>query len=169
MPRRGRCEVAVHSFFQRDPSLRSLPASGQTGCKPGVFLIAEISAIRNGSFRLFSARSSSSCSVLYPRELFAIRRRRPLIRQRSRTFLLKSSRIPQRSRFAPPEPHTPRTENLTIALFPRSFRKIYPEAVRAEGCYIFTADGHKILDACGGAAVVSIGHGVASVAEAIGE
>lgn len=107
--------------------------------------------------------------MLYPRELFAIRRRRPLIRQRSRTFLLKSSRIPQRSRFAPPEPHTPRTENLTIALFPRSFRKIYPEAVRAEGCYIFTADGRKILDACGGAAVVSIGHGVASVAEAIGE
>lgn len=55
------------------------------------------------------------------------------------------------------------------ALFPRSFRKIYPEAVRADGCYIFTADGRKILDACGGAAVVSIGHGVVSVAEAIAE
>ncbi|HXT85886.1 MAG TPA: aspartate aminotransferase family protein [Verrucomicrobiae bacterium] len=54
-------------------------------------------------------------------------------------------------------------------LFPRSFRKTYPEAVRAEGCYIFTADGHKILDGCGGAAVVSIGHGVASVAKTIAE
>ena len=41
--------------------------------------------------------------------------------------------------------------------------------MRAEGCYIFTADGRKILDACGGAAVVSIGHGVASVAQAIAE
>ena len=55
------------------------------------------------------------------------------------------------------------------ALFPRNFRKSYPEAVRAEGCYIFTADGRKILDACGGAAVVSIGHGVSSIADAIAE
>jgi len=64
-------------------------------------------------------------------------------------------------------PNAPRTKNPAAALFPRSFRKNYPEAVRAEGCYIFTADGRKILDASGGAAVVSIGHGVASVAEAV--
>jgi adenosylmethionine-8-amino-7-oxononanoate aminotransferase len=62
----------------------------------------------------------------------------------------------------------PRNDRVS-ALFPRSFRKTYPEAVRAEGCYIFTADGRKILDACGGAAVVSIGHGVASVGQAIAE
>lgn len=55
------------------------------------------------------------------------------------------------------------------ALFPRSFRKAYPEAVRGEGSFIFTADNRKILDACGGAAVVSIGHGVASVADAVAE
>ena len=55
------------------------------------------------------------------------------------------------------------------ALFPRNFRKTYPEAVRGEGCFIYTSDGRKILDACGGAAVVSIGHGVEQVARAMGE
>jgi adenosylmethionine-8-amino-7-oxononanoate aminotransferase len=55
------------------------------------------------------------------------------------------------------------------ALFPRNFRKACPEAVRGEGCFLFTADGRKIFDASGGAAVVSIGHGVQSVARAIGE
>ncbi|HEV2289517.1 MAG TPA: aspartate aminotransferase family protein [Candidatus Acidoferrales bacterium] len=55
------------------------------------------------------------------------------------------------------------------ALFPRNFNKSYPEAVRGEGCIIHTADGRKILDACGGAAVVSIGHGVEQVARAMGE
>ncbi|MGB7023031.1 MAG: aspartate aminotransferase family protein [Candidatus Acidiferrales bacterium] len=54
-------------------------------------------------------------------------------------------------------------------LFPRNFRRSYPEAVRGWGCFIQTADGRKILDACGGAAVVSIGHGVESVARAMGE
>lgn len=66
-------------------------------------------------------------------------------------------------------PNDPPSDDLTAALFPRSFRKSYSEAVRAEGCHIFTADGRKILDACGGAAVVSIGHGVSSVADAIAE
>jgi len=59
--------------------------------------------------------------------------------------------------------------NVNDALFPRNFRTAYPEAVRGAGCFIFTADGRKILDACGGAAVVSIGHGVESVARAMGE
>ncbi|HEV2297019.1 MAG TPA: aspartate aminotransferase family protein [Candidatus Acidoferrales bacterium] len=58
---------------------------------------------------------------------------------------------------------------MTEALFPRNFRKQYPEAVRGEGCFIFTADGRKILDASGGAAVVSIGHGVESVARVMAE
>ena len=55
------------------------------------------------------------------------------------------------------------------ALFPRSFRKSYPRAVRGDGCYLYTSDGRKLLDAAGGAAVVSIGHGVAAVAEAMAE
>lgn len=55
------------------------------------------------------------------------------------------------------------------SLFPRSFRKDYPQAVRGEGCYIFTDDGQKYLDAAGQAAVVNIGHGVASVGRAMAE
>jgi adenosylmethionine-8-amino-7-oxononanoate aminotransferase len=55
------------------------------------------------------------------------------------------------------------------AFFPRSFRKSYPRAVRGEGCWLYTEDGRKLLDAAGGAAVVSIGHGVAAVGEAMAE
>ncbi len=54
-------------------------------------------------------------------------------------------------------------------IFPRRFRKAYPEAVRGEGCWLVMSDGRRILDAVGGAAVVSIGHGVESVARALGE
>ena len=58
---------------------------------------------------------------------------------------------------------------MTSALFPRNFRKTYPEAVRGDGCYILTSDGRRILDAAGSAAVVSIGHGVAAVGHAMAE
>ncbi len=58
---------------------------------------------------------------------------------------------------------------MTQAFFPRNFRSVYPEAVRGEGCYIFTADGKRYLDAAGAAAVVSIGHGVAAIGRAMGE
>lgn len=66
-------------------------------------------------------------------------------------------------------PSEKQSQRVTDALFPRSFRKTYPEAVRGEGCFLYTADNRKILDGSGGAAVVSIGHGVASVAQAMGE
>lgn len=55
------------------------------------------------------------------------------------------------------------------ALFPRNFKKQYPIAVRGEGCWITASDGKKYLDAAGQAAVVNIGHGVASVASAMAE
>jgi len=58
---------------------------------------------------------------------------------------------------------------MTQALFPRNFRKSNPQAVRGEGCFIVTADGRRYLDAAGGAAVVTIGHGVQSVARAMAE
>lgn len=58
---------------------------------------------------------------------------------------------------------------MTQALFPRNFRKEFPDAVRGEGCFIFTSDGKRYLDAAGGAAVVTIGHGVESVSRAIAE
>jgi adenosylmethionine-8-amino-7-oxononanoate aminotransferase len=55
------------------------------------------------------------------------------------------------------------------ALFPRNFKKQYPIAASGEGCWITAADGRKYLDAAGQAAVVNIGHGVASVASAMTE
>jgi adenosylmethionine-8-amino-7-oxononanoate aminotransferase len=55
------------------------------------------------------------------------------------------------------------------SLFPRNFRKDYPLAERGQGCWIFTSDGRKYLDAAGQAAVVSIGHGVESVGRAMAE
>jgi adenosylmethionine-8-amino-7-oxononanoate aminotransferase len=55
------------------------------------------------------------------------------------------------------------------ALFPRNFRKELPIAVRGEGSWIFTADGRRLLDASGQAAVVSIGHGVAEIGRAMAE
>lgn len=42
-------------------------------------------------------------------------------------------------------------------------------AERGQGCWIFTSDGRKYLDAAGQAAVVSIGHGVEFVAQAMAE
>ncbi len=53
------------------------------------------------------------------------------------------------------------------AFFPRDFRKEYLVAERGEGCYIHASDGRRILDAAGGAAVVTIGHGVAEIGEAM--
>jgi adenosylmethionine-8-amino-7-oxononanoate aminotransferase len=41
--------------------------------------------------------------------------------------------------------------------------------VRGEGCWVTAADGRKYLDAAGQAAVVNIGHGVASVGRAMAE
>lgn len=44
-------------------------------------------------------------------------------------------------------------------VFHRFIRTQLPQAVRAEGNYIYTKDGRKYLDASSGAAVSSIGHG----------
>jgi adenosylmethionine-8-amino-7-oxononanoate aminotransferase len=53
------------------------------------------------------------------------------------------------------------------ALFPRNFKKSFPTAVRGEGSWIISSDGQKYLDASGQAAVVNIGHGVRSIADAM--
>lgn len=55
------------------------------------------------------------------------------------------------------------------AVFPRNFLKAYPQAVRGEGCFLYTADGRRYLDASGGAAVVTIGHGVEEIGRAMAE
>ena len=53
------------------------------------------------------------------------------------------------------------------SLFPRNFHKSFPIAVRGEGCWLYTEDGRKFLDASGSAAVVNIGHGVPEIAAAM--
>lgn len=55
------------------------------------------------------------------------------------------------------------------ALFPRNFQKAFPFAVRGEGCWLFSRDGRKFLDAAGQAAVVNIGHGVPEIGRAMAE
>lgn len=54
----------------------------------------------------------------------------------------------------------------TVRTFPRSSRTRYPMIVRAEGVYLYDADGKRYLDASSGAVVANIGHGRAEVAEA---
>jgi adenosylmethionine-8-amino-7-oxononanoate aminotransferase len=44
-----------------------------------------------------------------------------------------------------------------------------PTVARAEGCQLWDAEGRRYLDGAGGAIVVGIGHGEASVAEAIAD
>jgi adenosylmethionine-8-amino-7-oxononanoate aminotransferase len=55
------------------------------------------------------------------------------------------------------------------ALFPRNFHQAMPVAVRGEGCWLFSADGGKFLDAAGQAAVINIGHGVPEIGRAMAE
>jgi len=45
----------------------------------------------------------------------------------------------------------------------------YPEAVRGEGVYLFDSEGRRYLDGSGGAIVVTVGHGVREIADAISE
>jgi adenosylmethionine-8-amino-7-oxononanoate aminotransferase len=52
-------------------------------------------------------------------------------------------------------------------VFYRNLRKIYPVADRAEGVYIWDADGKRYIDGSGGACVVSIGHCVPEILEAM--
>jgi adenosylmethionine-8-amino-7-oxononanoate aminotransferase len=46
-------------------------------------------------------------------------------------------------------------------------RRELPVAVRGEGCRIWTADGREYIDACGGAMVMSLGHGHPRLVEAL--
>jgi adenosylmethionine-8-amino-7-oxononanoate aminotransferase len=55
------------------------------------------------------------------------------------------------------------------SVFRRSFRKIFPSAVRGEGVYIWDTDGKRYLDFSGSAAVNFIGHGVPEIAAAMAE
>ena len=52
-------------------------------------------------------------------------------------------------------------------VFYRNLRKAYPMADHAEGVYIWDTAGKRYLDGSGGACVVSIGHCVPEILEAI--
>jgi len=53
-------------------------------------------------------------------------------------------------------------------VFYRKLTRTYPRIVRAEGCWLYDADGGAYLDAVGGAFVVNVGHGVREIADAVG-
>lgn len=53
------------------------------------------------------------------------------------------------------------------AILYRQLAKNYPVAVSGEGAFIVDADGRRYIDACGGAAVSSVGHNHPNVSRAI--
>src|ERR1700736_6575909 len=53
-------------------------------------------------------------------------------------------------------------------VFYRKLNRELKQLVRGEGVYLVAASGKRSLDACGGAMVVSVGHGVKEIADAIG-
>ena len=55
------------------------------------------------------------------------------------------------------------------ALLQRSFRKVFPSAIRGEGVYVWDAEGKRYLDFSGSAAVNFIGHGVTEVSASMAE
>jgi len=52
------------------------------------------------------------------------------------------------------------------------FRKLtlrLPVIARGKGCWLYDAEGNAFLDACGGAFVVNVGHGVTEIADAMAQ
>jgi adenosylmethionine-8-amino-7-oxononanoate aminotransferase len=54
-------------------------------------------------------------------------------------------------------------------VFYRKLNRHLPLIVRGEGIYLYDAAGKRYFDACGGAMVASVGHGLREIADAIGE
>jgi hypothetical protein len=52
-------------------------------------------------------------------------------------------------------------------VFYRKLTREYPRIIRGDGCYLYADNGRRYLDACGGAYVVNVGHGVREIAEAM--
>jgi hypothetical protein len=55
------------------------------------------------------------------------------------------------------------------AVLYRRLDRTFPCVVRGEGCYLVDAEGRRYLDACGGAFVANLGHGVAAIGDAMAE
>jgi adenosylmethionine-8-amino-7-oxononanoate aminotransferase len=58
--------------------------------------------------------------------------------------------------------------NDDTSVFYRKLNKQLPLIVRGQGVFLYDASGKRYLDACGGAMVTSVGHGVKEIADAIG-
>ena len=56
---------------------------------------------------------------------------------------------------------------MSSSVFHRDLRAAYPSVVSAEGMYLRTESGQRILDAVGGAATVVLGHGVREITDAV--
>lgn len=54
-------------------------------------------------------------------------------------------------------------------VFYRALDREFPLVVRGEGCWLIDEKGRRYLDACGGAYVANLGHGVSEVADAVAE
>jgi len=54
-------------------------------------------------------------------------------------------------------------------IFHSALRRQYPVISHGEGCYLYDTDGKRYLDACGGAMVVNIGHGIPEIAQVMQE
>jgi adenosylmethionine-8-amino-7-oxononanoate aminotransferase len=54
-------------------------------------------------------------------------------------------------------------------IFHRTLKESWPRVSHGEGVYLYDTDGNRYLDACAGVHVVSIGHGVPEVVEAMSE
>jgi len=83
-------------------------------------------------------------------------------RAQTRLSLAASALLRESATIAPPT-----RMSTDHAIFPRHFHKSLPIAVRGEGCYLFSSDGRKFLDASGQAAVINIGHGVPEIGRAM--
>ncbi|MFO0750460.1 MAG: aspartate aminotransferase family protein [Myxococcota bacterium] len=55
------------------------------------------------------------------------------------------------------------------AVFYRTLDRELPLITHGEGCWLVDADGRRYLDACGGAYVANLGHGVSVVADAVAD
>ncbi len=51
----------------------------------------------------------------------------------------------------------------------RNLARAYPLVIKGEGCWLYDSEGREYLDACGGAFVACLGHGVSEVVDAMVE
>ncbi|HEV8599151.1 MAG TPA: aminotransferase class III-fold pyridoxal phosphate-dependent enzyme [Gemmatimonadales bacterium] len=51
----------------------------------------------------------------------------------------------------------------------RNLARAYPLVIKGEGCWLYDSEGRQYLDACGGAFVACLGHGVSEVVDAMVE